>query len=153
VQANRKTKVPNWYLDLSLVTKYWGNERTYHHTAPVNMNFALREALRIVAEEGLPARFERHRANAQLLWNGLEVLGLPPRVAIENRLPTLTTPQLPDGLEEAAIRRQLLNEFNIEIAGGFGPLAGKIWRIGLMGYSSRKENVTLLLAVLGEILR
>jgi len=152
VLANRKTKVANWYLDLSLVTKYWGNERTYHHTAPVNMNFALREALRIVAEEGLEARFARHRANAELLWEGLQELDLPPRVPIENRLPTLTTPQLPEGIDEAAIRRNLLNQYNIEIAGGFGPLAGKIWRIGLMGYSSRKENVTLLLAALDEIL-
>jgi len=152
VLADRKTKVANWYLDLSLVTKYWGKERTYHPTAPVNMNFALREALRIVAEEGLEARFERHRNNAKQLWDGLELLRLPPRVPIEYRLPTLTTPQLPEGMDEVAIRRQLLNEYNIEIAGGFGPLAGKIWRIGLMGYSSRKENVTLLLAALQEIL-
>jgi len=152
VLINRKSKVANWYLDLSLVNKYWGKERTYHHTAPVNMNFALREALRIVAEEGLEARFERHRANAELLWDGLQELDLPPRVPIEYRLSTLTTPQLPEGIEEAAMRRQLLNEYNIEIAGGFGPLAGKIWRIGLMGYSSRKENVTLLLAALDEIL-
>jgi alanine-glyoxylate transaminase / serine-glyoxylate transaminase / serine-pyruvate transaminase len=152
VLVNRKSKVANWYLDLSLVNKYWGKERTYHHTAPVNMNFALREALRIVAEEGLEARFERHRVNAELLWEGLQSLDLPPRVPIEYRLPTLTTPQLPEDIDEAAIRRQLLNQYNIEIAGGFGPLAGKIWRIGLMGYSSRIENVTLLLAALDEIL-
>ena len=148
----RKTKVANWYLDLSLVTKYWGSERTYHHTAPINMNFALREALRLVAEEGLEARFDRHRANAELLWQGLEGLDLPPFVAPGQRLTTLTTARLPAGLDEAAIRRRLLNEFNIEIAGGFGPLAGKIWRIGLMGYSSRPENVVLLLAALDKIL-
>ena len=152
VLDNRKTKVANWYLDMSLLTKYWGSERTYHHTAPINMNYALREALRIVDEEGLEARFARHRAFAELLWQGLEDLGLPPRVPIEYRLPTLTTPQLPEGVEDAAVRKQLLSEYNIEIAGGFGPLAGKIWRIGLMGYSSRKENVTLLLAALKELL-
>ncbi|MBT3388966.1 MAG: alanine--glyoxylate aminotransferase family protein [Chloroflexi bacterium] len=152
VLVNRKTKVANWYLDMSLLTKYWGSERTYHHTAPINMNYALREALRIVDEEGLEARFVRHRAFAELLWQGLEDLGLPPRVPIEYRLPTLTTPQLPEGVEDAAVRKQLLSEYNIEIAGGFGPLAGKIWRIGLMGYSSRRENVTLLLAALKELL-
>jgi len=153
VLENRKTKVANWYLDMSLLTKYWGSERTYHHTAPVNMNFALREALRIVAEEGLEARFARHRAHAEMFWVGLEELGLPPRVPVEYRLPTLTTPQLPEGIEDLAVRRKLLNEYNIEIAGGFGPLAGKIWRIGLMGYSSRKENVVLLLAALKDLLK
>lgn len=152
VLAGRKTKVANWYLDMSLLTKYWGSERTYHHTAPINMNYALREALRIVNEEGLEARFARHRTFAELLWQGLEDLGLPPRVPVEYRLPTLTTPQLPAGVEDAAVRKQLLDAYNIEIAGGFGPLAGKIWRIGLMGYSSRRENITLLLAALKELL-
>ncbi|MBL7164643.1 MAG: alanine--glyoxylate aminotransferase family protein [Anaerolineales bacterium] len=152
VLANRQTPVANWYLDMTLVTKYWGSERTYHHTAPVNMNYALREALRMVAEEGLEARFARHRQHAETLWVGLEKLGLPPRAPEAYRLPTLTTPQLPEGLNEAAIRKQLLEEFNIEIAGGFGPLAGQIWRIGLMGFSARRENVTLLLAALKELL-
>ncbi len=152
VLENRKSPVGNWYLDLSLVTKYWGSERTYHHTAPVNMNYALRESLRMVAEEGLEARFARHHEHAQALWAGLEKLGLPPRVPEAYRLPTLTTPQLPDGLDEAAIRSALLNDYNIEIAGGFGPLAGQIWRIGLMGFSARRENVALLLAALGELL-
>ena len=152
VLAKRQTQVANWYLDMTLVTKYWGSERTYHHTAPVNMNYALREALRMVAEEGLDARFARHRQHAEALWTGLEYLGLPPRAPEAYRLPTLTTPQLPEGLNEAAIRKQLLEEFNIEIAGGFGPLAGQIWRIGLMGFSARRENVTLLLAALGELL-
>jgi alanine-glyoxylate transaminase/serine-glyoxylate transaminase/serine-pyruvate transaminase len=152
VLRNRKTKVANWYLDLSMVEKYWGDERTYHHTAPITMNYALREALRIVAEEGLENRFARHRANAEILWAGLEELGIPPLVPVEHRLPTLTTPKLPDGLDEAAIRRRLLNEYNIEIAGGFGPLKGKVWRIGLMGFSSRKENIVLLLSALKELL-
>lgn len=148
----RKTPVANWYLDLSMLDKYWGNERTYHHTAPISMNYALREALRMVAEEGLEARFTRHRANAEILWEGLEALDLPLLVPYKNRLPTLTTPKVPPGVDELTVRRQLLNEYNIEIAGGFGPLKGQIWRIGLMGFSSRRENVLLLLAALRQIL-
>lgn len=147
----RKTAVPNWYLDLTSVEKYWGNERTYHHTAPITMNYALREALRIVAEEGLEARFARHRANAELLWAGLEELDLPPFVPLAYRNTTLTTCALGPGVDDMAVRKRLLNEYNIEISGGFGPLKGKIWRIGLMGYSSRRENVTLLLAALRAI--
>ena len=153
VLKNRKTKVANWYLDLSLVEKYWGDERTYHHTAPITMNYALREALRIVAEEGLEARFARHQANAETLWAGLEELGIPPMVPAEHRLPTLTTPKLPDGFDEVGLRKRLLNEYNIEIAGGFGPLKGKVWRIGLMGFSSRRENVLLLLSALRELMK
>ncbi len=149
---NRKTQVGNWYLDLTLVEKYWGDNRTYHHTAPISMNYALREALRLVVEEGLSNRFERHMSHAKLLWDGLEQLGLELLVEKDYRLPTLSTPKLPEGLDDLNIRKRLLNEFNIEIAGGFGPLAGKVWRIGLMGYSSRKENITLLLAALKEIL-
>ncbi len=150
---SRRTPVANWYLDLSMVEKYWGKERTYHHTAPITMNYALREALRLVMEEGLQERFARHRANAELLWEGLEALDLPLLVAAQHRLPTLSTPQIPPGAEDAAIRRQLLDDYNIEIAGGFGPLKGMVWRIGLMGFSSRRENVTLLLAALEHILR
>jgi len=152
ILRNRKTKVANWYLDLSMLEKYWGNERTYHHTAPITMNYALREALRIVAEEGLEARFARHRANAEFLWAGLEDMDLPLLVPLEHRLPSLTTPKVPPSVDEAAVRRQLLNEYNIEIAGGFGPLKGQIWRIGLMGFSSRRENVLLLLAALRDLL-
>jgi len=150
---SRRTPVANWYLDLSMVEKYWGKERTYHHTAPITMNYALREALRLVMEEGLQERFARHRANAELLWEGLEALDLPLLLAAQRRLPTLSTPQIPPGAEDAAIRRQLLDDYNIEIAGGFGPLKGMVWRIGLMGFSSRRENVTLLLAALEHILR
>lgn len=152
ILRSRKTPVANWYLDLSLLDKYWGHERTYHHTAPISMNYALREALRMVAEEGLEDRFARHRANAELLWEGLEALDLALLVPYENRLPTLTTPKVPPAVDELAVRRQLLNEYNIEIAGGFGPLKGQIWRIGLMGFSSRRENVLLLLAALRQIL-
>lgn len=148
----RQSKVANWYLDLRMLESYWGEARTYHHTAPISMNYALREALRLIHEEGLPARFSRHRANAELLWAGLEELGLQPYVPLEHRLPSLTTPRLPEGIDEAAIRRQLLADYNIEIGGGFGPLQGKVWRIGLMGYSSRKENVALLLTALHAIM-
>jgi len=153
VLRNRKTQVPNWYLDLSLIQSYWGNARTYHHTAPISMNFALREALRLAHEEGLKSRFERHRTHAELLWNGLEELGLHLVVALPRRLPTLTTVYVPDGIDEAAVREQLLHQFNIEIAGGLGPLRGRVWRIGLMGYSSRRENVTLLLGALTQLLK
>lgn len=153
VLRNRKTPVANWYLDLSLLDKYWGHDRTYHHTAPITMNFALHEALVMVAEEGLEARFARHRRNAELLWQGLEALDLPPLVSLENRLPTLTTPQIPPSADDAGVRRRLLEQYNIEIAGGFGPLKGQVWRIGLMGYSSRPEYVLLLLAALREILQ
>jgi alanine-glyoxylate transaminase / serine-glyoxylate transaminase / serine-pyruvate transaminase len=152
ILRSRQTPVRNWYLDLTMLEKYWGNERTYHHTAPISMNYALREALRLVAEEGLQARFERHAANAKLLWDGLEELDLSLLVPVEYRLPTLTTPLVPAGVDEVGVRKQLLNEYNIEIAGGFGPLKGQIWRIGLMGFSSQRENVTLLLAALREIL-
>jgi alanine-glyoxylate transaminase / serine-glyoxylate transaminase / serine-pyruvate transaminase len=152
VLRSRKTKVSNWYLDMTMVEKYWGNERSYHHTAPISMNYALREALRVVVEEGLEARFARHRANANLLWAGLEALGLPPFVPLAHRNVTLTTCRVAATIDEPAFRRRLLDEYNIEIAGGFGPLKGKVFRIGLMGFSSRKENVALLLAALQQVL-
>ena len=148
----RRAPVANWYLDLSLVSKYWGHERTYHHTAPINMNYALREALRLVAEEGLEARWARHQANAELLWAGLADLGLECHVPLEHRLPTLTTVRIPPGVDGKAVQRALLNGFNIEIAGGLGQLAGRVWRVGLMGYNSRPENVALLLAALRQVL-
>jgi alanine-glyoxylate transaminase/serine-glyoxylate transaminase/serine-pyruvate transaminase len=153
VLRNRSVPVGNWYLDLSLLEKYWGSERTYHHTAPINSNYALREALRMVAEEGLEARFARHRSNAEVLWAGLEDLDISLFVPEENRLTTLTTAVIPPGVDDLGLRKTLLNEFNLEIAGGFGPLVGQIWRIGLMGYSSRLENVMLLLAALREVLQ
>lgn len=145
---NRKTPVANWYLDMSLVQKYWGKERTYHHTAPISSNYALYEGLRLIVEEGLERRWERHRQNAELLWEGLEAMDLTMQVTLEHRLTTLTTVRLPEGIDELAIRKKLLHDYNIEIAGGLGELAGKVWRIGLMGYSSRAENVLLLLAAL-----
>ena len=140
----RRTPVANWYLDCTLVQKYWGKERTYHHTAPISANYALYEALSIVAEEGLEARWSRHRRNAERLWQGLENLGLTLHVPIAYRLPTLTTVRVPEGVDETQVRLRLLNEYNIEIGGGLGELKGKVWRVGLMGYSSSPENIDLL---------
>lgn len=151
VLTARKSKVANWYLDLTLLSKYWGAERAYHHTTPINMMYGLYEGLQIVMEEGLEARFMRHTDNSERLWTGLEAMGLEPFIQKANRLTSLTTVKIPQGVEDLATRRRLLTEYNIEISGGFGPLAGKIWRIGLMGYSSQRENVTLLLAALKEI--
>ncbi|MBN3923625.1 alanine--glyoxylate aminotransferase family protein [Nostoc sp. NMS4] len=148
----RQTKVANWYLDMLLLGKYWGAERTYHHTAPINLYYALREALRLLAEEGLANSWQRHQKNVEYLWEGLENLGLSMHVEQEYRLPTLTTVRIPAGVDGKAIARQLLNEHNIEIGGGLGELAGKVWRVGLMGFNSRKESVDQLLAALQQVL-
>ncbi len=150
--ALRKGPPPAWYLDLALLRKYWGSERVYHHTAPISMVYALYEGLRILVEEGLEERWARHRRNAALLWDGLEAMGLELHVAPEHRLPPLTTVRIPAGVDDLKVRRRLLDEFNIEISGGLGELKGKIWRIGLMGFSSRPELVALLLAALQKIL-
>jgi alanine-glyoxylate transaminase/serine-glyoxylate transaminase/serine-pyruvate transaminase len=149
---NRRSPVANWYLDLKGLVNYWEPPHAYHHTSPISTHFALREGLRIAVEEGLETRFARHRANAELLWAGLDDLNLPPLVPPELRLTTLTTPKLTPNIDDAGLRRRLLEEYNIEIAGGFGQLLGKVWRIGLMGYSSRPENVLLLLAALEDLL-
>ena len=143
--AARKDKVPNWYLDVSLLNQYWGSDRVYHHTAPVNMNFGMREALRLLAEEGLDNAWSRHRRNAEALWHGLESLGLEMHVPEDLRLPTLTTVRIPDDVDGKAFSSHLLNNHGIEVGGGLGVLAGKIWRIGLMGYNSTPENVNRLL--------
>jgi alanine-glyoxylate transaminase/serine-glyoxylate transaminase/serine-pyruvate transaminase len=145
--AARSGKVPNWYLDVSLLNKYWGSDRVYHHTAPVNMNFGMREALRLLAEEGLEAAWARHRSNAERLWAGLERLGLELHVSEPLRLATLTTVRIPEGVDGKAFSRHLLDRFGIEVGGGLGDLAGKVWRIGLMGYNSTPENVDRLLAI------
>lgn len=145
--AARSGKVPNWYLDVSLLNKYWGSDRVYHHTAPVNMNFGMREALRLLAEEGLEAAWARHRSNAERLWAGLERLGLELHVSEPLRLPTLTTVRIPEGVDGKAFSRHLLDRFGIEVGGGLGDLAGKVWRIGLMGYNSTPENVDRLLDI------
>jgi len=149
---NRNTKVRSWYFDLTLLMKYWGGERTYHHTAPINLNYALREALRLIAEEGLAEQWRRHQQAAELLWSGLAEIGLKCHVESSFRLPTLTTVRVPEGVDAKTVAGRLLNEYNIEIAGGFGPLAGKVWRVGLMGFNARRENVVLLLEALKQVL-
>ena len=141
----RKSKVPNWYLDLSLLNKYWGSDRVYHHTAPVNMNFAIREGLRLIANEGLDNIWERHNTNAIRLCNGLESLGMDLHVSSEFRLPTLTTVKIPSSIDGDGFRNHLLKNFGIEIGNGLGSLSGKVWRIGLMGFNSSNENVDRLL--------
>ncbi|KGG19011.1 MULTISPECIES: pyridoxal-phosphate-dependent aminotransferase family protein [Prochlorococcus] len=145
-KLNKRTgKVPNWYLDVSLLNKYWGSDRVYHHTAPVNMNFGIREALRLILEEGLEATWTRHKLNALELWNGLEDLGLSLHVPSDIRLPTLTTVSIPSNVDGKAFSLHLLNNHGVEIGGGLGELAGKVWRIGLMGYNSNKTNVDKIL--------
>ena len=143
--ANRKTKVPNWYLDLSLLNKYWGSDRVYHHTAPVNMNYAIREGLRLIANEGLENIWKRHKSNSDKLLDGLSELGLEMHVKPQYRLPTLTTVKIPEGIDGEAFRFHLLSEFGIEIGNGLGDLSGKVWRIGLMGYNSNEKNVNKIL--------
>ena len=149
----RRTPVTSWYFDLTTIMKYWGHERTYHHTAPISMVYALREALRLVDEEGLLARWERHRRNQQALVAGLEAMGLELLVAPAQRMWTVTAVKVPPGIEDAKVRRRLLEEFNIEIAGGLGELKGRIWRVGLMGASCTENNVLLLLAALEKCLQ
>jgi alanine-glyoxylate transaminase/serine-glyoxylate transaminase/serine-pyruvate transaminase len=151
--SNRKVPVVSWYLDMNMVSSYWGGERKYHHTAPINMIFALREALRIIAEEGLQARFARHRLNHRALVAGLEAMGLSMVVAESERLPMLNTVRIPEGANDAKVRRALLRDFGIEIGGGLGEFAGKAWRVGLMGHACRRRNVVLFLAALETILK
>lgn len=149
----RRTPCQSWYLDLALVADYWTDgTRAYHHTAPISMLYALREALRLVDEEGLPARFLRHRLNSEALVAGLNELGLTPLPPAEHRLPMLTCVKLPGQIDDAAVRTQLLQTFGIEIGGGLGPLKGKVWRIGLMGESCTEANVLTLLNALEDIL-
>jgi alanine-glyoxylate transaminase/serine-glyoxylate transaminase/serine-pyruvate transaminase len=149
----RKTKVPNWYLDLTLILQYWeGATRAYHHTAPINMHYGLYQALALILEEGLDAVYRRHQAHHQALVGGLEALGLSLLVAPESRLPMLNSVLVPEGVDEAGVRSALLKEHKIEIGAGLGPLAGKIWRIGLMGHTARAANVERLLSALGALL-
>ena len=149
---NRKSKVRSWYLDVTMIERYWGNERVYHHTAPISMNYALHEALALVQEEGLEARFKRHELNHKALAVGLQALGMQLASQEGHRLWMLNSVKIPEGVKDFDVRRTLLQEFSIEIGGGLGPLAGKTWRIGLMGESSRKEHVLKLLQALGGIL-
>jgi alanine-glyoxylate transaminase / serine-glyoxylate transaminase / serine-pyruvate transaminase len=149
----RKTKVQSWYFDLTTVKKYWGKERTYHHTPPIPLIYALYEALRIVLEEGLAASWERHRQNQEALIAGLEAMGIG--IFVQNpadRLPTVTAVTIPAGIDGAKVRGRLLNDFNIEISGGLGDYKTTMWRVGLMGYSSQRANVLLFLDALERIL-
>ena len=154
VMAARGRPAHSWYLDLDLLERYWGGAHAYHHTIASSLVYALREGLRLVVEEGLEARWERHQTNAEMLWDGLEAMGLAlhvPDPAI--RIPSLTTVRVPEGVDEAQVRGRLRDEYGIEIGAGLGPLKGQVWRIGLMGHGSQKANVILLLAALVDLLK
>lgn len=149
----RTRPVQSWYLDLTMIEKYWGEERVYHHTAPVSMNYALAEALRLVREEGLEARWQRHQRNHEALREGLAAMGLPLAAQEGRRLWMLNAVSIPDGIDDGDVRAALLRDYDLEIGGGLGPLKGKVWRIGLMGESSTPANVLLLLTALERVLR
>lgn len=149
----RKAKVQSWYFDLSLIESYWGGDRSYHHTAPISMVYALREGLRIVLEEGLEARWQRHRRNHLALKAGLLAMGLEYTADPNHQLPQLNAVKIPAGADDAAGRKALLAEFGIEIGGGLGDFKGKAWRIGLMGANSQPKNVLLVLAAMEHVLR
>lgn len=149
---NRKTRVQSWYFDVSLLLKYWGQERAYHHTTPISMFYAIREGLRLVLEEGLQARWERHLRNQRALKAGLNALGLSYTAAEGHRLPQLHAVRIPEGVDDAKVRKHLLDEFNIEIGSGLGEFKGKVWRIGLMGHNSRPDVVMTFLGALEQCL-
>lgn len=156
VIGNRKSKVQSWYLDLSLLGNYWSEgqaKRVYHHTAPISMNYALYEALTLVKEEGLSARHARHRRNHEALAAGLKAFGIELAAQEGHRLWMLNSVTIPDGVDDAAVRNALLNDYNIEIGAGLGAFAGKVWRIGLMGESSSQDNVLRLLTALEAVLQ
>ncbi len=153
VFRNRKSKVQSWYFDLSTAMNFWGKDRLYHHTPPISLIYALREAMRILLEEGLENRWERHRVNQLALIAGLEAMDLQMFVEKpKDRLVTVTAVKIPAGIDDAKVRDQLLNEFNIEIAGGIGATKGQIWRLGTMGYCSQKPFILQLLAALDKVL-
>ncbi|MEY8339064.1 alanine--glyoxylate aminotransferase family protein [Lachnospiraceae bacterium 62-35] len=153
VIRTRKSRVPNWYLDMNLLTQYWGgSKRVYHHTAPISMMYALYQSIYNILEEGMEQAFARHKAVHEHLVKGLDELGMKMLAAPEYRLPELNAVVVPDGVDEADLRAQLLNKYHIEVSSGLGPLAGKIIRIGLMGYNATEYNADRLLAALKEIL-
>ncbi len=152
VLASRKSKVASWYLDMTMIRQYWGDERTYHHTAPINMTYGLNEALRLVFEEGLEARWDRHRRVSDTLRSGLADLGLSLLGDPAASLPMLNAIRVPDGVDEASVRRRLLEEFDIEIGAGLGPLKGRIWRVGLMGHTAREQNAVWFVEAMRRIL-
>jgi alanine-glyoxylate transaminase/serine-glyoxylate transaminase/serine-pyruvate transaminase len=148
----RKHKVRSWYLDVSLIANYWGGDRVYHHTAPINMTYALHEALRLVLGEGLESCWARHKRNHEALKAGLSTLGIRYATQAGHELPQLNAVLVPEGVDDVAVRKALLERFNIEIGAGLGAFKGKVWRIGLMGYGSRPENIAKLLAALETLL-
>lgn len=148
----RRRKVQSWYLDLSMIEKYWGRERIYHHTAPIAMNYALHEALRGVLEEGLPACWQRHRQVHEFFIREIQKLGLECAVAEPIRAPMINAVRIPAGVDDARVRQRLYDEFNIEIGSGLGPLKGKVWRVGLMGHGARLENVEALVRALRRLI-
>lgn len=148
----RQSKVQSWYLDMAMIQRYWGKERFYHHTAPINMNYALREALRLIHEEGLESRWQRHERNHRALMAGLQAMGLQPFAQEGHRLPSLNAVRIPEGVSDSKVRGRLLQGYGIEIGGGLGHLKGQIWRIGLMGYNSTRKNVLTFLAALEDVL-
>ncbi len=152
VILNRKTKVQSWYLDVTMLAKYWGSERVYHHTAPINMTYGLYEALRLVHEEGLESCFARHLLNHRALKAGLAALGISYTAEEGHQLPMLNAVRIPEDVDDATVRNDLLNRFGIEIGGGLGAFKGKVWRIGLMGYGARPNNVFVLLSALEQLL-
>ena len=152
IATHRQHKVQSWYLDVNLLASYWGAERVYHHTAPVSMNYALHEALRLALEEGLEERFARHERNHHRLVEGLTELELEIAAQPGHRLWQLNSVTVPEGVDEAAVRTQLLKDFGIEIGAGLGPLKGKVWRIGLMGESSTADNVEIVLNAFAQVL-
>lgn len=152
VMRRRQHKVLSWYLDLSMLEKYWGEDRVYHHTAPISMNYALREALRLVCEEGLEARYRRHERNHRALAAGLAALGMGLAAQDGHRLWMLNSVTIPDGVDDRSVRRQLLETHGIEIGAGLGAFAGNVWRIGLMGESSTQANVELVLDALESVM-
>jgi alanine-glyoxylate transaminase/serine-glyoxylate transaminase/serine-pyruvate transaminase len=149
---SRKHPIRSWYLDITLLEKYWGSTRMYHHTSSSTLNYALLEALLLIDEEGLQNRFERHLRNHRALVAGVEAMGLEMLVEAEYRLPTLNTIRVPEGIDEAKVRGYLLETFNLEIGAGLGALAGQVWRVGLMGYSSSAENVLFFLSAISRAL-
>jgi alanine-glyoxylate transaminase/serine-glyoxylate transaminase/serine-pyruvate transaminase len=153
VFRSRKSKVQSWYFDLSTAMNFWGKDRLYHHTPPISLIYALREAMCILLEEGLQTRWERHRVNQLALVAGVKAMGL--QMFVENpkdRLVTVTAVKIPAGIDDVKVRNQLLEEFNIEIAGGIGATKGQIWRLGTMGYCSQKQFILQLLAALDKVL-
>jgi alanine-glyoxylate transaminase/serine-glyoxylate transaminase/serine-pyruvate transaminase len=149
---SRKSKVQSWYLDLSMIEKYWGSERVYNHTAPISMNYALHEALRIVLEEGLDKAWQRHRQTHDLFIREMRKLEIEPAVAESLRAPMINAIKIPEGADDARVRSRLYDEFDVEIGAGLGPLKGKIWRVGLMGHGSRAENVEILAKALKQLI-